>query len=151
MVAAATPFLAGPVDQQEAKTAEPSFGQSLIRKDLLRPPRSADVRPRRNIFIRGGGTSVEPGPPANAVPPQAVTLSDKAEPESLGPDIRYVGCVITPRRTVAIILLDGQALAVAEGDQVAAIFTVQKISREALDLADPDGQRRTISIGGEKQ
>jgi len=151
MVAVATPLLAGPVDQQEAKTAELSSGQSLIRKDLLKPPRSADVRPKRNIFVRGGGTAVEPGPPANAVRPQAVTPSDQAEPESLGPDIRYVGCVVTPRKTVAIILVDGQALAVAEGDQVAGIFTVQKISPEALDLADPDGQRRTISIGGEKQ
>jgi len=142
--------LAGAQDKLGSQDV-PSAAKSLIRKDLLEQRRSADVRPRRNIFVRGGGTTVEPGPPATVGPAQAETPSDKAEPESIGPDIRYVGCVVTPRKTVAIILVDGQALVVAEGDQVAGIFTVQKISPEALDLADPDGQRRTISIGGEKQ
>jgi hypothetical protein len=151
MAAAGALLLAGAMDNQEATTAEASAGQSLIRKDLLKQPWPADVRPRRNIFVRGGGTAVEPGPPVKVSPSRADTASDKAEPESIGPDIRYVGCVVTPRKTVAIVLVDGQALAVAEGDQVAAFFVVQKISPEALELADPDGRRRTISITGEKQ
>jgi hypothetical protein len=144
-------LLAGPLDRKEIQTEKLGSGQGLIRKDLLRPPRVADVRPRRNIFVGGGATSVLPGPPSNFVQSQAETPSNESGAESVGPDIRYVGCVVTPRRTVAIILVDGQALAVAEGDQVAAIFTVQKISPQALDLADGDGQRRTISIEGEKQ
>jgi len=142
-------LLAGSVDKREAKTTELSPGQSLIRKDLLVKPRPAEVRPRRNIFVRGGGAAVEPGPPANLAPPQAETPSDKAVPESVGPDIRYIGFVTTARKIVGLVLVNGQALAVAGGDRLAGDYTVLKISPETLELAGPDGQTKTISIKGE--
>lgn len=142
-------LLAGSVDKREVKTTELSPGQSLIRKDLLVKPRPAEVRPRRNIFVRGGGAAVEPGPPANVAPPQVETPSDKAVPESVGPDIRYIGFVTTARKIVGLVLVNGQALAVAEGDRVAGDYTVLKISPETLELAGPDGQTKTISIKGE--
>lgn len=142
-------LLAGSVDKREAKTTELSPGPSLIRKDLLVKPRPAEVRPRRNIFIRGGGAAVEPGPPAKVAPPQAETPTDKAVPESAGPVIRYIGFVTTARKIVGLVLVNGQALAVAEGDRVAGDYTVLKISPETLELAGPEGQTKTVSIKGE--
>jgi len=124
--------------------------QGLIRKDLLDRSPSAEVRPRRNIFIRSGGPAEEP-PPAASLQPQAQPPAGPAEPAAEGPEIRYVGCVVTARRTVAIVLVAGQALAVVEGDPLAGMFTVQKVGPEALVLVDAQGQTRTISIRGEKQ
>ena len=130
----------------------PSSGpavESLIRKDLLGRTRPAEVRPRRNIFIRNGGPVVE-APPAESPRAKPEVPATPGQPEATEPDIRFVGCVLTARQTVAIVIVDGQALAVAEGDRLADVFTVQEISPEALTLVDAQGQTRTISIRGEK-
>jgi hypothetical protein len=142
-------LVAGSADKRPAGTTDPSAGQSLIRKDLLLKPRPVEVRPRRNIFVRGGGAVAQPWPAANVVPPQAATPSDKAVAESAGPDIRYIGFVTTAQKIVGLVLVNGQALAVAEGDRVAGDYTVLKISPETLELAGPDGQTITVSIKGE--
>jgi len=140
-------FPAAAQDKPHPSSA-PAVG-SLIRKDLLGRGRPADVRPRRNIFIRNGGPASE-APPADVSRPIPEPPVSPAQPAAVEPDIRFVGCVVTARKAVAIVLVEGQALAVAEGDRLAEVFTVQKISPEALALVDDQGQTRTISIRGEK-
>ncbi len=141
-------------DIQESATNSPrkEEAKSLIRKDLLRTHGTETGVPKRNIFA----------PRSHASPP----LSLKAQ-ESIGPEaaeklpgkdeeqpafnvnLRYVGYIESPGRMIALIILEGQALAVAEGEVVSEGIKIGKISPTEIEIIMPDSTTRKFSLEGE--
>ncbi len=123
-------FTIGLLSSQTSPQAEqPISGEAgksgLVRMDLLRLSRGESRPSRRNLFAPGpaDGTPTPPGVPAAQIPrerlePQDIQPTGEDVPtEAVRPafniNLRYVGFIVSARRLIALILLDGQALAVA--------------------------------------
>lgn len=133
--------------------------KSLLRKDLLQFKKQDFVPPMRNIFSQRTGTS-RPGDIALPGRPQPVTdfhaadesaATDKTveTPPAININVRYVGFIKSPRRLVALIIFEGLALAVIEGDVVGEGIRIGKVTRQQIEVVLPDSSTRTFSLEGE--
>jgi hypothetical protein len=129
--------------------------------DLLRLSRGESSPFRRNLFVPGPayGTPAPPGTPGSRLPterPESQGFQPTGEDvpiEDITPasniNLRYVGFILSARRLVALILLDGQALAVTEGEVVSEGVRIGKISVEGIEIVLPDSSTRKFSLEGE--
>ncbi len=135
----------------------------LIRVDLLTPP-PVESRPvRRDVFSPGSGvaqppggiglpsTPMQPGLPGPSVDAgTAPTLPGQSgEPPVYIPAIRYIGYVDFGRKFTALVIADGQPLAVDEKEELLPGYRVAAISPEKLDIVDPGGTKRSYLREGE--
>jgi len=130
--------------------------KSLLRKDLLQINRQDVAPPIRNIFAPRAGSSrpgetALPGGPLPTVDLPAVDepaeTDETAEvPPALTVNLRYIGYVESPRRLVALVLFEGLAIAVVEGDVVGEGIRIGKITSREIDVILPDSSTRTFSL-----
>jgi hypothetical protein len=144
--------------QAEKKTAEDKSVQRLVRMDLLNFPKGETSPPKRNIFAPASSSA---RPPVAAVPtaglPEApfqseqggTPVSQEQPPATLTVNLRYVGFVVSSDRFVALIILEGQAVAVVEGEVVAEGLRIGKITSEEIEIVLPDSSVRKYSLEGE--
>jgi hypothetical protein len=141
-------------DAQEAALNAPQKeeAKSLIRLDLLRLQRTEARLPKRNIFAPRSHSS----PPLSLKgqegigPEAAETLSGKQqERPAFNVNLRYIGYIESPGRMIALIILEGQALAVAEGEVVSEGIRIGKISPTEIEIIMPDSTNRKFSLEGE--
>jgi len=133
--------------------------KSLLRKDLLQIDKQSVAPPMRNIFAPRAGSSrpgdaALPGRPLPAVDLPVVDEPAEADetaeaPPVLTVDLRYIGYVESPRRLVALILFEGLAIAVAEGDVVGEGIRIGKVTSQQIEVILPDSSTRTFSLEGE--
>lgn len=64
--------------------------------------------------------------------------------------IRYIGYVHGQDKIVALVIVNGLALAVEAGDFLEAQVKVVRITAEEVILAGPAGEERRVSLEGEK-
>ena len=64
-------------------------------------------------------------------------------------DIRYVGHIRSQARTVALILLEGEAMAVKAGEIVAEGVRILKITPTEIQYEGPDSETKTVSLEGD--
>jgi hypothetical protein len=133
----------------------------LVRMDLLRLSRGESSPFRRNLFAPGPayGTPTPPGVPVSQIPTEGLESQDfqptgeDVPTEVVTPafniNLRYIGFIVSARRLVALILLDGQAFAVAEGEVVSEGVRIGKISVEEIEVVLPDSSTRKFSLEGE--
>ncbi len=134
---------------------------SFIRKDLLRKSSSEeDLQPPiRNIFSpRRSGS---PGSGRNYVgaDPGSInvdgTIESKeaaaAAEEEYAPviDIRYIGYIRSQLRTVALVMFEGEAMAVKAGEIIADGVKIVKITPAEISYLGPDSLTKTVSLEGE--
>lgn len=150
------------IDPEQAAGAAVEKAPPLVRMDLLAAGPSETVPPGRNIFspqpvqpVRAAsaapGMPAMPGlPPAGAIVPEA--QSETAAPPVAGVDLRFIGYVDSPRtrKIIGLVIFQGQARAVVEGEVISEGVRVVKIGRGEIEVALPDGSTRTFSLEGEE-
>jgi hypothetical protein len=139
----------------QKKVLEKDGEKSLIRKDLLLREKIQLGNPTRNIFTlrRSAGGTIE----RNRVKPQQnqqrnTTLPNTREASSSLPvNIRYIGYVLSDDKMVALIVFEGNALAVERGEVISEEVKIGKITPEEIEIVGSDSQRRRYYLEGERQ
>ncbi len=143
--------LAGLEEKNSDEKPEIKAKKSLIRKDLLTIKKDTPQRPRRNIFSpRSGGVSEEDVA-------DLISSRDIEEQESSAEEgtpfytmsLRYIGYIDTGERIVALIIYEGEAMAVEEGEMISEQFKVGKVTRDKLDIIGPGEEIKEFSLEGE--
>ena len=144
-------------DDLQEESTPPIKKTRLIRKDLLEKKAEELTAPRRNIFTpdAGGGSPVEymemdPGEGPEGISEQESILESEMQMSS-GLDLRYVGYVSSHEKTIALILFQGLALAVAKDDMISENIKIINITREAIEIMGLDAIVKKVSIEGEDQ
>jgi hypothetical protein len=141
------------------KTAAAKEVKSLLRKDLLQVKKQDAAPPMRSIFapragsIRPGDVAL-PGKPLPAMDFQAADESAATDETAEAPpvmtiNLRYIGFIKSPRRLVALVIFEGRAIAVVEGDVVGEGIRIGKVTRQQIEVVLPDSSTRTFSLEGE--
>jgi hypothetical protein len=128
----------------------------LVRVDLLKALPPEPAAPLRSIFSPGRAVAVPEAvrlPDASAVPAgeeRGLEAPPETAPEQPASDLAYVGYVRSGRKVVALVISEGQALAVAEGEEIVPGLKVEKIGPDRIDVVGPDGKRMSVPIQGEQ-
>ncbi len=146
-------FLVGAGLQEAApKPPQKEEAKSLIRMDLLRLSKTETGLPKRNIFAPRSPSS--PFPPLQ--PQDDLGLNEAATPPSkeqerptFNVNLRYIGYIESSGRMIALVILEGQTLAVAEGEVISEGIRIGKISRAEIEVILPDSTTRKFSLEGE--
>ncbi|MDH4196812.1 MAG: hypothetical protein OEW05_05340 [Candidatus Aminicenantes bacterium] len=141
--------------------------ERLVRVDLLTPA-PVEARPvRRDVFspssdsaapLAGIGLPTMPGQPGAGGTPAGPGASQTAPiPPAAGgeapvyiPSIRYIGYVDFGRKLTALVIADGQPLAVEEEEELLPGYRVVAITAERIEIADPNGTKRPYLREGEQ-
>lgn len=142
-------------EKLQKKGLEKGGEKSLIRKDLLLREKIELGNPARNIFTLkrlAGSREIERNPVKQQQNQQQnPTLPNKYEASSSLPvNIRYIGYVISDDKMVALIVFEGNALAVERGEVISEGVKIGKITPEEIEIVGSDSQRRRYYLEGEK-
>ena len=147
-----------PPSQKEIPDQE--LRTSYIRKDLLYNPAGEEDMPPplRNIFSpRRPGSPGAGGNYSGIAPnnPEVDTSEDEIEAAeedfSVVLDIRYIGHIRSQVRTVALILFEGEAMAVKAGEIIAEDVRIVKITPTEIEYMGPDSLTKTVTLEGEER
>ena len=152
--------------QTQPKAAAEDRALPLVRMDLLEPRPPSTAPPGRNIFAPHAAqparpVSVVPGNPLTGVLPaggsgeEAVVPgapSEAAAPPAFSLDLRFIGYVDSPktRKIIGLVIFQGQARAVVEGEVISEGVRIGKIGREEIEVVLPDASTKTFSLEGEE-
>ncbi len=156
-------LIAGPHLICQEKTAPPAAspgeGKSFIRTELLRVRTAERSLPKRSIFSprSSAGQSVTPlpGTPGQGLSKAHLNEEEKsagsgaAEQPEFSINLRYIGYIDSPSRRIALVFLDNQAIAVAEGEVIREGIRVGKISLAWIEIVFPDSTTKKFSLEGE--
>ncbi|GAG13792.1 unnamed protein product, partial [marine sediment metagenome] len=145
-------------EKPQEKEKEKQESTPIIRIDLLQKGQKKLKPPRRNIFIpkRSSGEEFlyesQPGVQGqNLLTPDAGKEDPfQNETQNIILNLRYVGFVKSGKKIVALILLDGEALAVESGDMISEGVEIGKISSEEIEILSPGSKQRRYPLEGEK-
>ena len=132
-----------------------AWGQSLIRKDLLKEKPGEIELSRRDIFsprttFAPLGISASGEPPGGQITGGEKTVTPPAmEPAEPSLDLSYIGYIQSVHKMIALVILDGQALAVSEGEEVLPGVKLEKVTPDGIDLIGPDSKRLSFPRQGE--
>jgi len=142
--------------QEKPRQAETKL-QGLIRMEWLRADVPPPSPPKRDIFSARAGYAPVPAEAAADLSPTRRPGTEKEEENALqaasGLDLRYFGYSFNPARKkiVGLVLLNGQAVAVEEGETPVSGFKITAITRKAVEIVGPDGKILTFALqGGER-
>jgi hypothetical protein len=128
--------------------------ESFIRMDLLSSEKKPMQPPRRNIFTVGRA-GIEDELSQEAIEERMGEIQNSQITQSQGEksfsslNLRYLGYVRSGRKIVGLIVFQGEALAVVEGDVISEGFAVGHINPEEIEVFGPDSKPVTFSIEGE--
>ncbi|MBE3129909.1 MAG: hypothetical protein IMZ54_04220 [Acidobacteria bacterium] len=121
----------------------------LVRKDLLVFGSGEIAAPVRDIFR-----------PKTAAPPVVRRAGEPAvksaavfrpdAPPSFTLNFSYIGSVKSGGQTIALVLRNGQAVSVGEGDEIAPGYKVVKVTAEAIVIQGPNSERKTFPRQGDR-
>jgi len=81
---------------------------------------------------------------------ESAAADETAEaPPVISVDLRFIGFIESPRRLVALVIFEGQAIAVVKGDVVGEDIRIGKVTRQQVEVVLPDSSTRTFSLEGE--
>jgi len=163
--------LPGPLSagaQTQSPPPEEKNAPPLIRMDLLGLAPAQTAPPKRNIFSPRTAPSSWTEPVAPAAPGavglpagdqgavDAVAGAPSEAPPAGAPvfsvDLRFIGFVESQRtrRIIGLVIFQGQARAVVEGEVISEGIRIGKIGREEIKVILPDSSERTFSLEGEE-
>ena len=129
----------------------------LLRKDLLQKERKSLDPPKRNIFTpqrlgyKLDGT-VEVGTSGRQPGPGDAAYTESPPPETARQvDIRYIGYIGSHRRTVALIIHNGDAVAVEKGEQLSEQVKILDITPQSVEFVGPDSIPNKVFLEGEER
>lgn len=137
----------------QKKESEEKGIKSLIRKELLLRGEKKLKPPLRNIFSppNPGGRETEVGPVTTQQSPQKVEGFLREGPSRLPLNVRYIGCIVSPEKVVALIIFRGDALVVEKGEMIGEGVKVGKITPLEIEIIDVSSGIRRYPLEGEKK
>jgi hypothetical protein len=78
-------------------------------------------------------------------------VENPADVAAAPPSVRYVGFVRSQGRFMALVLVDGQAGALAEGDMAGTVGKVVKITATEIEILGADGNSLKFALEGERK
>jgi hypothetical protein len=126
--------------------------ESFIRMDLLRKEKKPLPPAPRSIFTakRPGYSDMDQvGLQENIERIEEAGGIRREGSEDFYIDLRYMGYVRSGTKIVALVIFQGEALAVAEGEMIAEGITVNKIGLEEIEVIGPDAKTSTFLLEGE--
>lgn len=143
------------VSAQE-KLSDHESQPSLVRKDLLQRERKSLDPPKRNIFTSQRSGYGLDSPVAVDTSGRQPGSRDTADAESQQQavyrvDIRYIGYIGSEKRTVALIIYEGEAMAVEKGEQVSEQVKILNISPQSVEFVGPDSVPNKVFLEGEER
>jgi len=144
-------FLRGFEVEKTDEKPEIKGKKSLIRKDLLTIKKDAPQRPRRNIFSPRSG-AINEEDVANLISPRDFEEQESSAEEEtpfFTMSLRYIGYIDAGERIVALIIYEGEAMAVEEGEMINEQFKVGKVTRDKLDIIGPGEEIKEFPLEGE--
>ncbi len=141
-------------DKNQEKPEKKRLPVSLIRKDLL----SFDVKkldpPKRNIFTPNSAGEQEIGEFEDMDNKQQAEQQNLATLGAELPSVRalgfrYIGYVKSGQKITALILFEGETLAVDVGEEIAEGVSISKITLEGITVIGPDQEPQTFPLEGE--
>jgi hypothetical protein len=140
-------------ETDETKPGASIERKGLVRMELLDFPQKEPVRSHRNIFTQKTGSAGrrQPGDAQEKTErdPGDETLRGEENPVP-ALSIRYIGYVKSGHKVTALIVFQGDAFAVEEGETIAVGLQIKTISMEEIGVLGPDGQIRTFPIEGDR-
>lgn len=141
-------------DQMPKKADEKPDPPRLIRRDLLVTGNKKLDPPKRNIFTAQSSGWQEP---VEFEERGQINRVEREEAEALAQEgmaaltlsLRYIGYVKSGQKMTALILFEGEALAVQEGEMLVEGMTVLRITVEEIEVISPDQESRKFPLEGE--
>lgn len=142
------------VGQPADKASGEKEKKSLIRKDLLQTQSGEMGLPKRNIFSPQSSSRSQVGASFVASQKSQLGLEDEEQEEAqtapaISINLRYIGFVESPRRMIGLIILEGQAIAVVEGEVISEGMRIGKVTAQEIEIIMPDSMTRKFSLEGE--
>lgn len=136
----------------QKKVPEESKGKSLIRKDLLVKKARDMAGPRRNIFAPQASPRQDlfEEQAAESNPQAAEARLKESAPAALM-SLRYIGYIVSPLKIIGLVIFEGEALAVEEGETLSEEIKVGKITPEEIEIVGPGATSRKFPLEGEKE
>ena len=134
---------------QKAPPARPP----IIRMDLLAAAGEEGLPQVRDIFVPKPAVSVPAVTDRSDL--SGLPLSDSRFPEMGGASYRqpvqltYTGYVSSGSFYIALIVYQGQPMAVAEGEEIGPGIRIVRITPENLEIAEPDSEVKSFPIEGD--
>jgi hypothetical protein len=147
-VLAAFPFQ----NQKQEETQSPPEQKSLVRLDLLVFPEQKPERSQRNIFtvrISGGRESGMDNVLSNSENIERTETGQPGDQARLSVYLKYMGYVKSGPKITALIVFEGEALAVEKGDMIALELQVVEITTEEIEVMGPDRQALKFPLEGD--
>jgi Tfp pilus assembly protein PilP len=140
------------IEQEKTEEKRPPVG--LIRKDLLALEIKKLDPPKRNIFTpnSAGMQEIDEFEEMNEIQRAEQQNIEALEAElssvrALG--LRFIGYVKSGQKITALILFEGEALAVDVGEEIAEGVSISKITLEDITVIGPDQEPRKFPLEGE--
>jgi hypothetical protein len=144
------------IKQDSKRISEDVGGESLIRKDLLIGKKEKLSPPRRNIFSPHAVSKTQAESLPEEVKASQQTPSESREDsegysEGTKPDLNYLGYVKSGQKIIALIIWEGEALAVIENEMISTEIRVGKVTSEEIELESASSQKWKYSLEGEEE
>ena len=142
------------VSAQQEKTEETRPSVGLIRKDLLALEIKKLDPPKRNIFTPNSAgmqeiDEFEDMSERQYAEQQNIEALEAELPSVSGLGLRFIGYVKSGPKITALILFEGEALAVDVGEEIAEGVSISKITLEDITVIGPDQEPRKFPLEGE--
>ena len=127
---------------------------SLVRKELLTPPKKSLSPIKRNIFTRQRTTAVENEISSSGdfqTPGQKKSPAQQKSPdEEVRINVKYIGYVQSGTKVVALIILEGETYAVESGDVLETGVSIGEITPDDMEIINLGSEPKRINLEGEK-
>jgi hypothetical protein len=164
LVLAASVLALGQSKPARTKKTDPDMVKGpLLRMDLLELNEGPFVGPKRDPFVPGAFTQAssetpmsgsrigfQPSLPSPGLRPGMTTAGDEALSEPVV-NVRYVGFIQGKEKLLALVLFNGQAVAVAAGESLGNVWTVARITAVEIEIQGPDGATLKFALEGERK
>jgi len=163
LVLAAAVLALGQAKPARTKKTDPDMVTGrLLRMDLLERNEGPFVGAKRDPFIPGPfipASSGTPMPGSRAgfqptLPAPGIRPGMEADEGALAEpvvNVRYVGFIQGKERLLALVLFNGQAVAVAAGETLGDIWKVARINAVEIEIQGPDGVPLKFALEGERK
>ncbi len=166
LILAAAVSAFGQAKPARGKKADPDMVTGpLLRMSLLETKEGPFLGAKRDPFIPGLAVSpqeellrprtqpfaVPAAPLAPGVKPGAEGAAEAEAPPSPPVNVRYVGFIQGKEKFLAIILFNGQAMAVAAGETLGNVWKVEKVGPAEIEILGPDGPAIKFALEGERK
>jgi len=127
----------------------------LIRMDLVQRKKREAAIATRDLFIpqSSSGPAGAPFPAVEEKKPNLGTEEEKkaVELQEQPLALQYLGYIQAPKKMTALVLFEGKAVAVGEGDEFGPAWKVVKITAGEIEIQGSDGKPRTFALEGERK